>query len=485
MGKANEPGGGADRTAYLRRPLVLATALVALGLGAAVWFALRPVSPPLPREFDLAATDPEVAEAVREARLAVLQSPRSGRAWGRLGMILMTHDLRAEAVPCLEEAEQLEPDEPRWPYLQALALQMGDPARALVKLRRAAALSHGRGVPRLRLAEALLAQGELVEAEALFREANRDDPGGPRAQVGLAQVALAQGRFADSVPYLQAAAHCRPAAKRVHVLLAAAYGRMPGKAADADHERELVSHLADDPSWPDPYLEELAGLQVGWQARVEWANNLRRQGRRREARDVLREATALYPHSDWVWLSYGKLLLETEDYRAAEEAFRTAIRLGPRRFESHFQLGTALYNQKKSRTLALAEAAEAFRDAAHLTPTDARAHFAIGVCLHEQGDPGCRAQALAAYQAAVRHRPDYPDAHRNLGVLLAEIGREAEEAAVLQHLVGCGATGAVALVVRIEAVRHLRFASQAAPRDAEARQALARLLAEFPAGAER
>jgi tetratricopeptide (TPR) repeat protein len=477
----NPSANPATRLPGSRRRALLVVVVVAAGLSAAAgfWYLLRPSPPPDPPEVDLTEADPDVAEAVRQAREAVVQSPRSGKAWGKLGTILAAHDFRVEALACLAEAQRLDPRELRWPYLQGVTLQLGDPERAVPKLREAAELAGPGTVPQLRLAEALLSAGQVDEAETLFDEARRHEPDNPRILLGLGQVALARGRFTDSLAPLQAAAEHPRAQKRAHVLLAEAYAHIPAKQADAERERARSARLPEDPPWPDSYVEEALDSGVGKLARLERANRLRHQGRGADALALLRDTTVLYPDSYQVWLSFGTMLLDARDHRGAEQALRTATRCEPHRSAAYFFLGAALYRQRRERPAALAEAADAYRAAIRLTPTDARFHFALALCLEESGTADARLQALAAYRAAARHRPDYADAHRNLGRLLADAGREAEAALLLQHVVACPAVD-LAVALRALALFHLRFAVQAAPADHEAREALARLRAEFP-----
>ncbi len=467
----------------LRRAFLLAVLLAGAAVAAWMWYGRRPPPALQPPVVDTSGLDRDVAEAIEAARREVVASPRSARAWGKLGMIFVAHDFRGEGNACFAEAERLDPRDPRWPYLQGVTLEFGAPEEALPKLRRAVELAGNEPAPRLRLAETLLTVGQLDEAETLFRFVHQDDPENARALLGLGRVASARGETANSIALLRQAAASPYARKAAHVLLAQAYGRLPGKEREAENERELIARLPADPGWPDPYVEEALAVQGGKKARVERANRLRHQGRVREALALMHEATLLDPDSDYVWQSYGHMLLDARDYRGAERAFRKAIELAPDRFEQRFRLGTALYYQKPARAGALAEAADAFRAAIRVTPSDARAHFSLGRCLQEEGRPADRPEAIAAYRAAVRCRPNYAEAHRNLGQLLAQTGREAAEMAVLQRLLGCPGVLDTAAVFRTEALADYRSAAELRPGDAETRAALAALGQEFPFGA--
>ena len=77
-----------------------------------------------------------------------------------------------------------------------------------------------------------------------------------------------------------------------------------------------------------------------------------------------------------------------------------------------------------------------FEAALRIRPDYAEAHNNLGATLI--GTPGRAAEAIAHFEAALRIQPDYADAHYNLGVALAESpGRTREAIAHLeaaQHL---------------------------------------------------
>src|SRR5258708_39253471 len=94
------------------------TLLIVLCSGLYFWY--RSTTPAVPT-FKLEGSDPAAGKAIEEARNVVRQSPRSGRAWGRLAMLLSIHYFLSEADNCFAQAERFDSREPRWPYLRALA----------------------------------------------------------------------------------------------------------------------------------------------------------------------------------------------------------------------------------------------------------------------------------------------------------------------------------------------------------------------------
>src|SRR5438105_2124637 len=86
------------------------------------------IAAPAPPMIDATGLDPAVARVVKEAQEAVRQDPASAGAWGKLGMVLAAHGLATGVSGlCFAEAERLDRNDPRWPYLRAVLLQEGNP----------------------------------------------------------------------------------------------------------------------------------------------------------------------------------------------------------------------------------------------------------------------------------------------------------------------------------------------------------------------
>ena len=58
-----------------------------------------------------------------------------------------------------------------------------------------------------------------------------------------------------------------------------------------------------------------------------------------------------------------------------------------------------------------------------LKPDYAEAHYDLGIVLAKTGQTP---EAIAQYEAALRLKPDYAEAHYNLGVVLAKTGQTSE-----------------------------------------------------------
>jgi tetratricopeptide (TPR) repeat protein len=403
---------------------VVGGAALLIGIGGYLYYRPAALEPP---GVVLQEVDPAVAAVVEEAYQAVRRSPRSAKAWGRLGMVLLAHDFLCEANVCLSQAERLDPQEPRWPYYQGIALFLGDPDAAIPKLQRAAdRCADTDDAPRLRLAEVLLGQGRAAEATDQFRDTLRRDPGNPRAHLGLARVCYERDDLPGCLAHLRQCADNPFTRKAASALLAEAEQRRGEKKAVAQHLHQGAP-LPDDPVWPDPFVEELEQLKRGKQGCLARMESLLAQNRVSEAVQLLRQRVQDHPDSDWAWLWLGRLLVQQEQFGGAERVLREAARQAPESVETQFYLGVALYCQGKSR-----EAGLFFRRATALKPDYALAHYNLGHCLLQQDD---RTAALGAFRMAVRCKANFADAHTNLGDLLIQDGRYAEGLVHLRHAV--------------------------------------------------
>jgi tetratricopeptide (TPR) repeat protein len=412
--------------------LALCGVALAAGFGVYGWRPAAPpsttvpVGPPEPPVIDPTGVDPAVTRAITAARTAVSQSPRSADAWGRLGMVLLAHAFRTEANACFTQAERLAPGEARWPYLQAVALASDDEEAALPKLMRAAELCEDADAPPLRLAEALQAQGRLDEAGRWFRNVLRRHPDNARAHLGLGRLAYQGGDLQEALLHLGHSAIDPRTQKASHALLAEVYQRLGDREA-VQRQLQQAGRLADDPAWPDPFVEEMTRLRVGKQASLAGADQLIRQGRHEEAVALLEQTLRDYPDAEWARVMLGRAHLGRNEVPAAERVLRKAVESAPELAEASFYLGVALYLQKDRRA-----AAACFRKATELKPGFALAHYNLGHCLSEQGD---EAGAIEAFRMAIACKPDHAPAYVHLGELLAKKGQTAEALVQLRHAV--------------------------------------------------
>jgi tetratricopeptide (TPR) repeat protein len=395
-----------------------AAACLALGIGGYVWlFPSVPAPPLVPEEI----RDPAVKEAVASARKKVVAAPRSGAAWGDLGKVLLAHDAWADGAACLLQAERLAPGESRWPYLYGMAKRLqGDPEAALPRFRRAVELA-GDDPPvlRLRLADALLEQGRLEEAEVQYRRALRPDEGtsNPWAHLGLARLLAQRGQLTEGLTCVRTAAQSPPTRAAALTLLAEIHQRLGDPAAARD-DLALRAAAPADLAPPDPFSDEVNQTRVGLEGDYSRARALLNQERIEEALAQFQGTTQRYPDSEIAWRMLGTIRIRQGDLAGAEQNLETAVRLVPDSFESRFLLGLVQYRRER-----YVAGAATFRRVLELKPDCVEAHGNLADCLNRQGD---RAGAIAVFQTALRYHPYRARLHEELAALLALDGREAE-----------------------------------------------------------
>lgn len=409
----------------IRRVAIFAIGAAA-GAATVAWTLLSPRLPSAPPTVELTNADPAVAAAVARAREEVLRDPRSSEAWGRLGMTLLAHDFFVAAAVSLAVAAGLDAKDPRWPYFEGRALLEGQPDvdAALRALERAAAIESRESAPRLLLAETLLENGRLDEADASFAEASRREPASPRMKIGRARIAWARGDLEAARAGLEEALRSAPNVRAARALLAEVLHRS-GDADGAERERAAMARLPETHHWPDLYERQLQELRVGVTADTERANGLFVAGRADEAFALLEGSIARQPDALLPRLLLGRLQLQAGRFAESEASLAAACERAPTAFEAWFELGGARERQGK-----LAAAEEAYRKTLALKPDYPPAQLRLGHCRLQAGDG---AAALAAFREALRLKPDYAAAYRDLGQLLLQLGQRDEARELLQQ----------------------------------------------------
>jgi tetratricopeptide (TPR) repeat protein len=437
--------------------------LVAAGLA---WYLWPRDAGPAPPEIPWEEAEPAVAHILRKHYQAVRAEPRSGQAWGRLGMVLLANGYPTQAYDCLVRAEQLDPREPNWPYLQALRLLVHDRASAVAALRRALALwekAGSAGIPaaRLRLAEETLKDGDRKEAEANCRLVLQRDSENARAHFLLGVLAFEDNNLKTSLEHLSRATRSPTTRRRAYTQLVAVYRRLKDQAT-ADQLSRRLRELPADLPLEDPIIEQLSHLERTRQGQFQQAERLGKQGRFGEQAKLMRDLAGEFPDARSHEL-LGMALAESGDLQTAEAVLRGAAREDPNLARTHYFLGMVLLQQGENlrqepgRKDAAAEkfrqAAESARRAIRLYENHGSSHWVLGLALQRLGQ---RSEAIAAFRRAIQRRPDYAGFHLYLGEALAEDGqREAAITALEQaaELAPAGDTRARQALERLRALK--------------------------------
>jgi cytochrome c-type biogenesis protein CcmH/NrfG len=388
------------------RALVLLSVIVLLlcllCVSVSLWFTRSPQPP----EPDLAEVDPDVAEAITAACNKVRQQPNNGAVWGQLGMVFFVHDFQGEAERCFAQAERLDSADGRWPYLRGLSLILTNPDASIPCLQRAVERCGDHPlIPRLRLAETLLNQGRLDEAELHLEQARRMEPYNVRVQLGLGRLAVLRSQWHSALEHLDPCTNDVHAQRLAHRLQAEVWTRL-GEPDKAHVEQKQAAEAPKDHSWPDPFVEDVLLLQRGLPVRLQQAQKLFAQRQSQQAVQLLEETIQRYPQAASARLLLGELWRHLGRVEQAEQAFTQAVQIDPDSPDAWFRLGCIQAARGRMR-----EAAESFHRAINRKPDHADAHVNLGHCLQELGDA---AGAADAFRAALRCRPDYERAQAAL-----------------------------------------------------------------------
>jgi tetratricopeptide (TPR) repeat protein len=397
--------------------------LLAIGVGAfLVWPRLRQVSLP---EIPTARLDEAAARLVELHLNQVRASRRSAKAWGDLGSVLRSLEIRKQARYCYEIAERLDPRQPRWPYLNGLLLAETAPAESLAALGRAVKLCGSEpDAPRLRLAKVLAETGQWEEAEIELRELLRARPDNTAALLALARVAQARGELAEAVSLASRCANDLHTARAAWTLLGLVQQRL-GDTNAARSAMQRSESLPPDTPTDDPFAMEAAAVRGDPRGLSDRAQRLLSERKLAEAESIIRRLIREQPRFSEGWLLLGRMQLLQKQPSAAEQSIRRHLALEPQSVQGLFQLGMVCLIQER-----YTEAVTAFGQTTELKPDHGAAFYNLGLALTKSGR---KSDALPAFRQAIRHNPERIDSYLLLADLHWQLGEIADAAERLRQ----------------------------------------------------
>ena len=388
----------------------------------AFWFQHRSPQPPV---VPLDALDRSLAAVVESARSNVLQSSKSAVAWGRLGEALQAAEFNAPARFCYSNAVVLDPNSYRWVYLLSLLELEHDAERGIQHLKRATDLATGQSdSPRLQLSRALVERGRYEEAEPHLRTLLASNPNHAAAAVELARVHLARHALKEATQALQPAL-TNSFTMRPALLIAAQVAQRNGQPETAAYLSRRAGSLPRPFDWPDPVLRDIQRLRTDRAALADQANALLQQQRTREAEGILNRLLVAFPEDAEALLLLGRLHYLERRCSEAESAFRRHLAVQKNSLNGLIQLGLSMLCQERWNDAILV-----LEQAIVLKPDFAQAHHNLGVARSRAGDS---AGAVRAYRDALRCNPGDVGAHVALAEELIRAGQHAEAAGHLQR----------------------------------------------------
>lgn len=248
----------------------------------------------------------------------------------------------------------------------------------------------GRANERTEMVAHLIAAGRSAEAEGLIARTAPEHPAPGFLYFRAGYGYLERGDTTRAVAYLEHAMRAEPAQPDIRFFLGEAL-------VSAGRYEEAVPQLAA--ARDAGFTPELAGYEL--------ATALAQLGRTRDARDALRRAVAsAEARTEVDWLKFGELAMQLHDPAYAQPLLERAVAQRPASSPAHEGLGLALLMQGLTD-----RAIPALSRAAALDSSSASARYNLAVALAQAGRI---AEARAQAEAALRIRPDYPQAQEML-----------------------------------------------------------------------
>lgn len=295
-------------------------------------------------------------EAAAAAAQAIALEPQDSHTYGILGDAYVELGSYAQAQDAYTQMLQLREDLYALSRLAGLKSLQGRPYEAIADLERAVRYGQAHRLPpeslawvQWQLGNEHLALGRLATAEGCYQDALERVPGYYRARAGLAQVRIAQGRYAEGIqlsqqvmtalPSLEYAAALgdayvkmgRPEEAQKHYALVEHIGRLQ-MATQGMYQRELALFYADHEQHLDTALtlatNELAIRQDIYAYDVlAWC--LYKRGRLHDAQEAMQQALALGTQDARLWFHAGMIAAGLGDTALAQAHLQRALARNP------------------------------------------------------------------------------------------------------------------------------------------------------------
>ena len=276
-------------------------------------------------------------------------------------------------------------------------------------------------------------EGNLQDAERLYRVILQSQPQHPDANHNLGILAVSESKSVAALPLFKTALEANPNIEQFWVSYIEALikekkfdsaRQVLEQAKKQGVDRGILNSLKGQLS---PKIEKLNFADIPPQELRNILIAHYQKGRFSDAEKLSKEITQDFPRHCFAWKVLGAVLEATGRKSEALDANQTAVELSPQDAAAHFNLGNTLKELGR-----LDEALASYTQSIALKPDFVEAHFNLGNMLKELGRLD---EAEASYRQAIALKPDYTEAFGNLGNTLKELGRLDEaEASYLQAI---------------------------------------------------
>ena len=371
-------------------------------------------APADPRTFgDL---DPAVVDLLNELTAAVNADRSDAGRWGRLAMGLEANGLVLQAAENYEVAVHLDGNEPRWPYqLAILKARRGEVDAALADLDRVIQLAPVYAPARWKQGLWWLDRGDIAKAQAAFAAAVQAAPTDPAGHTGLALVHLSKREDAQAAAALEKLLTTHRGDRYALQLLGTAYRRL---GRDSDARLALTVGSAGQPSWTDPWSDEIAKYRRGFAAMLKEATQLGLERKFDEAIAQLDQLVKLRPEDQALRVYLGGMHAAAGRVDEAANILDPVLAADPANFDATMHLASGyLFAGNLDRAAAYATRALALR------PSNADAAKLQGMVHWQQGRTR---DAEALFNEAASADPRDPMPHLWMGMILGQQMRYVE-----------------------------------------------------------
>ncbi|HEX4945844.1 MAG TPA: tetratricopeptide repeat protein [Blastocatellia bacterium] len=354
---------------------------------------------------------PEIRASIQTAYAEAKAKPHDAEAIGRVAMTLHTHEQHEAAAVWYERARQLAPQEFRWLYYRGIVhALLGKHVDAVATFKAALQLQPDHPFTQLRLADSLLALGNLIESQPLYEALRRKDAKVAQVHYGLGRIAVVQKNTAAAIASFQQALQLFPRYGAAHYALGLAL-RDAGQASEANEHLKLSQEFKYvRPALEDPLLIALAELNASATIHLKRGVELGEEGKLAEAIAEHERALAVNPRLTQAQINLIQLYGRAGQPEKAEQQYRTLIAVNPNLAESHYNYGVLLTGLGR-----LDESKQAFQRSLTLNPHHAESHHNYGILIEREGKLD---EAAAHYRQALANKPDFRMAHFHLGRIL-------------------------------------------------------------------
>ena len=348
--------------------------------------------------------------ALEEAEAVLAEDPDDGTALGLRGLARLqkgSEGDREEALADLRTAIASVPEDYmlRFHYGRAL-LAAGDLVNAEAQFREAVRINPQYLPARYALIDLHIRNGEFSLAEAACREILKSRPFEPEARLRLVQAHIGRREFEKAREELARLADA-PGMRLQTTVLAAQMDLLEGKWRSA--QRGFQSVLAADPG----NLQALEGL----------TELLARRGRLPDARPLIEKALEAEPDNIALMMAGARLAMRLEQLDRAESYLRRILERQPGNGEAHVLLAR-IAARRGDREAVRRE----LQAAVKATPPVAQAFSMYGSVLAEE----TRYEEARPYlERSLELDPENPLALNNLAFVLAELGTDLDRALTL------------------------------------------------------